>query len=340
MRRFLVVGAIALGLLVAACTPATGPAPGFSVPTIPSDSQSPPGSTGTTASESVGSVPQGPDTTAAGAEVPGYVSAQTRAETAAARAAEGQFGTEEFGLTMRDLTSRAEQVETLITSCMAEAGFEYVPVDFTTIRDAMVSDKSAPGLSASEYLSQYGHGISTQPEKPIVEIGLGEQNRRILEGLAEPDQVAYRRTLWGDNEDATLAFGLESEDFSRTGGCTRSSIEQVFQPEEVAATYFNPADALILLDPRAQEAIEAFSACMSEAGFAYGHPDDVDFDLQIRYDALVQGRGHSELSAAESEQLEALQDEERAVTAASDGCEARYLEPVLDQIEEEFFGRS
>lgn len=344
MRRLLAAGGIILGLLVTACTPATGPAPGFSVPSVPSStSPGTPGTEGTpttTASTDDGSAPEGTDTTVGGEEVPGYVSAQARAEAAAAQAAGGQFGTEEFGLTMRDLTTRAEEVESLISACMAEAGFEYIPVDFTTIRQAMVSDKSAPGLSGSEYLSQYGHGISTQEEKPIVEIGLGDQNRRILDGLSEPDQVAYRRTLWGDNDDATFAFGLESEDFSRTGGCTRTAIEQVFAPEEVAATYFNPADALILLDPRAQEAIQAFAACMSDAGFAYSHPDDVDFDLQIRYDTLVQGRDHDELSPAEAEQLQALQAEERAVTAASDSCELRHLEPALDRIEEEFFGRS
>jgi len=272
--------------------------------------------------------------------VSAYVPAQARAEAAAEAAVGGQYGTEEFGLTMRDLTTRAEEVEALVSECMAAAGFEYVAVDFTTIRQAMTSDKSAPGMSGSEYLAQFGHGISTQPDKPIVEIGLGEQNRRILEGLSEPDQVAYRRTLWGENDDATFAFGLESEDFSRTGGCTKSAIEQVFAPYEVSATYFNPADALILLDPRAQEAIDAFAACMSDAGFAYSHPDDVDFDLQLRYDTLVQGREHEELSASEMEQLQSLQDEERAVTAASDSCELSHLEPVLDRIEEEFFGRS
>jgi len=224
MRRFLTAGGIALGLLVTACTPATGPAPGFSIPSVPSSTS--PGTPGTEAAPTTttsgggGSAPESPDTTESGEDVPGYVSAQARAETAASQAAGGQFGTEEFGLTMRDLTTRAEEVESLISVCMAEAGFEYIPVDFTTIRQAMVSDKSAPGLSGSEYLSQYGHGISTQEEKPIVEIGLGDQNRRILDGLSDPDQVAYTRTLWGDNDDATFASVLESEAFSRTGGFT------------------------------------------------------------------------------------------------------------------------
>lgn len=321
MRVVAVLGALAL--LIAACGDSTGPAPGFSIPSVTGN-----GSIPETAGDGDGGGPSA------------YVPAEARAAAAADAAAGGQFGTEEFGLTMSDLTTRAERVEELIASCMTEGGFEYVPVDFTTIRKAMTSDKSAPGMSGSEYLREFGHGITTQPDKPIVEFGLGDQNRRILDGLSETDQVAYKRTLWGENTDATLAFGLESEDFSRTGGCTKEAISQVFEPHELAATYFNPADALILVDPRAQEALDAFAACMSDAGFAYRHPDDVDIDLQLRYDTLVGGREHDELTAGEADQLAALQDEERAVTAASDDCERRHLEPVLDRIEEEFFGRS
>lgn len=345
MRRR-VPAAAAMVLLVAGCAGETGPAPDFSLPSItsavsPTEARTSSGYSGTSAPEERTSPEVSGTLGTTQAEVSsGYMPAEARAAAAAEEAAGGQFGAEEFGLTMSELNERAEQVEALVASCMAEAGFEYVPVDFTTIRRAMTSDKSAPGLSGSEYLREYGHGITTQPDKPIVEVGLGDQNRRILEGLAETDQVAYRRTLWGQNTDATLAFGLESEDFSRTGGCTRSAIEQVFEPHELAATYFNPADALILLDGRAQEALDQFAGCMSDSGFAYRHPDDVDIDLQLKYDNLVQGRSHDALPADEAEELLALQDEERAVTSASDSCEARHLEPVLDRIEEEFFGRS
>lgn len=338
MRKRLGVASAVL-LVVTGCSNTTGPAPGFSLPSVTSTGSTQP-DTAPDSSEGGSSTGDGTGTTSTEGSTSAYVPAETRAAAAAEAALGQQFGTEEFGLTMSELTARAEEVESLISQCMAAEGFEYVPVDFTTIRNAMTSDKSAPGMSSSDYLREYGHGITTQEEKPIVEIGLGDQNRRILEGLSEVDRVAYRRTLWGENDDATFAFGLESEDFSRTGGCTREAIEQVFDPNELTATYFNPADALILLDPRAQEALDEFATCMSDAGFAYRHPDDVDIDLQLRYDTLVQGRDHDELTELEAEQLANLQDEERAVTAASDSCERSHLEPVLDRIEEEFFGRS
>lgn len=267
-----------------------------------------------------------------------YISAVDRASAAFAAAQGNTYGTEEFGLTMAELTRRIEEAEALIGRCMADAGFEYIPVDFSTIRRAMTSDKSAPGLSEAEYRAQYGHGITTQPDKPIVTIGLGEQNQRILDGLSEADRVAYERTLWGTDRTATFAFALESENFSRTGGCTRAAVEQLFTPEEMATTYFNPADAYVLQDPRAVAALEAWSQCMSEAGFVYGHPDDIDFDLQARYDSIMQGRDPEELTGADLEALQKLQDEERAAVAANHPCESTLLEPVLDVIEEELLG--
>ena len=51
---------------------------------------------------------------------------------------------------------------------------------------------------------QFGYGISTQFDKPAVDLGLGEQNTRILAGLASTDQVAYLRTLYGENDRSHL----------------------------------------------------------------------------------------------------------------------------------------
>lgn len=267
-----------------------------------------------------------------------YTSAVDRARNAFNDAQGRSFGTEEFGLSMSELTRRIDEVETYIGTCMAAAGFEYIPADFSTIRSAMTSDKSAPGLSGSEYRSQFGHGITTQPDKPIVAIGLGDQNRRILDSLSEPDRVAYQRTLWGADMSATFAFALESENFARTGGCTRAAVDEFFTTDETAATYFNPADAYVLQDPRAVEALAAWSACMADAGFVYRHPDDIDFDLQARYDSITRGRSIEELTRGELDSLHKLQDEERAVVAANHPCESSILEPVLDRIEDELLG--
>src|SRR5678815_5381352 len=54
-------------------------------------------------------------------------------------------GKEEYGMTMKELFTAIEHVETEISKCMSGAGFEYVAADYNTVRRGMTSDKSLPG---------------------------------------------------------------------------------------------------------------------------------------------------------------------------------------------------
>ncbi len=331
-----IVGVATLSIIAACSTTTTPPADTPNV--LAEEPTAPPAaaSTGESAPPDAG--------TEAGstAPAPAPVGAAEASRQAAEANAGKQFGGEEFGLTMEQLVERSEQVEALIGQCMADAGFEYFPVDFSTIRDAMTSDKSAPGLSGSEFVEQYGFGITTQFDKPIVELSLGEQNRRVLENLGEADRVAYLRTLFGEHADATYAYGLEAEDLSRTGGCTRQAVEQLFTADELSTSYFNPGDAIISQDPRALQAVEDWKACMIDGGIdTYSHPDDVEDDFQRRLDALTEaaGVGPEELAGADRAALQALQEEELRVAAVFVHCENTTLDPAMERVEAEYFGR-
>ncbi len=319
--RLLQTGAVALLITVVACggdvsssTPATG---------ATSSSPSVASSTAPVTTESQ------PETTTA---PPTTVPATT------AGSGSPEFGSEEFGLTMEQLVTRIEQVEALIGDCMREAGFEYVPVDFDTVRRAMIADKSAPGLSDDDYLAQYGYGISTQFDDPSITLGFGDQNRARFDNLSGADQVAYKRTLWGANPDVTFAVALEAEDFSQTGGCTRTAVEHTFTPEEMSATYFNPGDLVLEQDPRVVEAIAAWSECVRAAGFDYSHPDQIEEDIKERFDAITEGADPLTLSGSAQEALVQLQGEERAVAQVDFDCAETLLEPVVDQVEAEIYG--
>lgn len=258
-------------------------------------------------------------------------------------------GTEEFGLTEEELVEHIESVESLIADCMSEAGFEYVPVDYLTVRKAMTSDKSTPGLGDEDYAAAYGFGISTQFEvaeappqlagaNTVVQIGLGEQNVQIFKNLSEADQEAYNHTLFGENTDATFAYTIEAEDFSETGGCTRTAIEQVFSPDEMDASYYNPGDALIEQDPRVIGAIATWSDCMREAGFDYNNPEETEPDFEARLEAILDGADSESLSDDAQAALTELQGEERAVAVAQLQCEEEFIEPVVQQVETELYG--
>ncbi|MGQ0849741.1 MAG: hypothetical protein ACT4OP_11585 [Actinomycetota bacterium] len=253
-------------------------------------------------------------------------------------AAGPEFGSEEFGLSMEQLTANIDQVEQLVGECMRAAGFEYVPVDFVSVRRAMLADKSAPGLSDEEYRVQYGYGISTQFDKPSVELGLGEQNLATLQSLPEADQVAYLRTIYGENSNATFAVSLEAEDFSETGGCTRDAVEQVFNQEQLGASYVNPGDILIAQDPRVVAATEAWADCVGAEGYDYNNPDEIEDDFRERLGSIAQGQDPQTLTGGALDALTELQGEERAVSQVDFVCAEELLEPVIEEVEAEIYG--
>lgn len=258
-------------------------------------------------------------------------------------------GTEEFGMTKEELVKSVETVEANISTCMRESGFEYIAVDYKTARQGMIADKSLPGLSEAQFANQYGYGISTlytgldpQIGDAIIpaKIGLGAQNVQIFNNLTSADQVAYNRTLLGEYVDATFAVSLEREDFSRTGGCTHQAIEQVFDPQQLQVTYFNPLDGLIEQDPRMINALTAYAGCMHSAGFDYNNPNEPETDIKKRLDVVTQNTPLDSLPDAARTALTELQGEERAIATADYKCKVKLVEPVEDQILRELYSGS
>jgi hypothetical protein len=260
------------------------------------------------------------------------------------------LGTEEFGLSQRELVQAIAQVEELIAKCMREDGFQYVAADYNTVRAGMTADKKLPGLSEEEFIAKHGFGVSTmytgQPPQLTTgyspaKVGLGDRNIQIFKNLSPADQAAYNRALFGENTGATFAVALETENFAQCGGCTRKAIEQVFKPEQLKASYYNPQDALINNDPRMKAALRQYSADMKKAGFEYSHPDEVEPDIRARLAALTDG-GRIPVDKMSPEQrasLKKLQDYERAVAIKTFKLQDELLGPIEEKIQQELFSR-
>jgi hypothetical protein len=259
-------------------------------------------------------------------------------------------GGEEFGLTQKGLVQAVEKVESLIAKCMHKNGFEYVPSDYKTVRRGMVTEKSMPGMSEDEFVEQYGFGISTRYSgKPPqladgynpARVSLGKQNVEVFKKLSPADQVAYNRALLGNNLDATFAMSLEAENFSRCGGCTLEAIKQVFKPEELSVTYYNPNDALVNKDPRMKAALKTYSDKMRAAGFEYNHPDEVEGDVRKRLDAILDGETTpvEKLSPEKQAALKKLQEYERRAAKINLKLEEEVFDPVEEKIHKEMYAR-
>ncbi len=260
------------------------------------------------------------------------------------------MGTEEFGLTPKQLVESIDKVEALIAKCMREQGFEYVAVDYNTVRKGMDADKTMPGVSEKEFISKFGYGVSTtytgQPPQLAVgyspgKVGLGRKNVQLFRNLSPVDQVAYNRALFGENAGATFAVSLEIENFSFTGGCTRKGVEQVFKPEQMQATYYNPKDAYINNDPRMKAALRQYAAEMRKAGFEYNHPDEVEKDIRRRLAALTNGSTIpiEKMTPSQLAALKELQSYELRVAVKDFQLQDEIIDPVEEKIERELFAR-
>jgi len=260
-------------------------------------------------------------------------------------------GREEFGLTSRELVTKVDQVEALIAQCMRKQGFEYVAVDYETIRRGIEADKTLPGLDEEQFIARYGFGMSTlYTGKPPqlasgyspAKISLGKRNIRIFSSLSAADQVAYTRALLGEGNSATFAVALDAENFSRCGGCTREAIDQVFEPNQRSASFVNPKDLRISQDPRMKAALRKYASEIREKGFDYSHPDEVEMDVQARLDAITAG-GTIPLEALSPDAraaLEKLQDYERRVAVVNFELEEELIDVVEERIEKEMFART
>lgn len=268
---------------------------------------------------------------------------------AAAQAPKG-LGTEEFGMSPRELVQAIEKTEELIARCMREQGFQYVAADHNTVRAGMAADKRLPGLSEEEFVSRYGFGVSTfytglppqlSTDYSPARVGLGEHNVQVFRGLSPADQVAYNRALLGEDVTSTFAVALETEDLSRTGGCTRKAVAETFKPDQLKASHYNPQDSLINKDQRMKAALGFWQREMKKAGFDYGHPDEIEPDLRNRLGTLTEGGKLlvAKMSPDQKAALRKLQDFERVVAAKSFKMQEEVLTPVEERIQEELFSR-
>jgi hypothetical protein len=248
-------------------------------------------------------------------------------------------GIKEFGLTEEQFAEHVEKSQALIAECMTAAGFEYIPVDVKTIEAAQKRMRTDPGYTRRSYKEKWGLGVTTRFDSPVRDTGLGP-NLDIYNRLPESDRAAYSRTLWGDDPRADFVFALDEEDFSRTGGCTRQAVEQVFTPAQLRGAYVNPKDELVDADPRIVEARENWSKCMEERGYEYEEDqDEIIEEYQERLDKLLDGDDPASLTGPSAEALRKLQEQEIAVSLADLECQIKHTDDIYREVEIEVFGQ-
>jgi hypothetical protein len=216
---------------------------------------------------------------------------------------------------------------------MKAQGFDYVPVDPVAQRTGLTGQS---GFNEDEFEKAYGYGITTLYEQRLNPPA--DPNAAIRNALSPADQTAYTRALSGEFADATFAIAVDTGDYSRLGGCTKTATETVFGGAEVLQDLVAKLDELdqrVVSDPRMQKAVANWSACMHEAGYDLAEPEQVDVALQKRLDAIV-GPSNDPKTDYDKAALVALQRDEVAMVTADKDCEKKHLQKIEDAVRSEY----
>jgi hypothetical protein len=248
---------------------------------------------------------------------------------------EEQVGLDEAGIRLRQAN-----VENLVRDCMKAQGFDYVPVDPNAAQAALVG---VQGMSKEDFEKQYGYGITTLYEQRRKQAVAGA-NKAIRDSLSEADRKAYDHALYGDDPAATFAEAVDSGDYSRLGGCTKTATDQIFGGADVLQSLSSKLDELdqkMRADARMVKAVRDWSECMKAAGYdGLSEQEQVDTVLKKKLDGIVGAPGDAEAAAAAPDYdhaaLTALQRDEVAMVNADVKCEHEHVEGVEDKVSEEY----
>ena len=174
-------------------------------------------------------------------------------------------------------TAMQKEQEELIATCMADEGFDYVPVDYSQY-SGMTSDDGEE-YGTEKWVAENGYGMSQSPEQLAEQQEQNEAyvdpNQDYVMTLSESEQGAYWEVLYGVQpteedmgEDGSYEYNWE------TSGCQGFASHEINgdQPsqDDHAALY----DAMSAMYEEAQSspalvALDAkWATCMADAGYA------------------------------------------------------------------------
>jgi hypothetical protein len=247
---------------------------------------------------------------------------------------------DQIGFSQAGIVERQSRAEGVIRDCMKAQGFDYIPVDPVAERAALTGKAR---MSDEEFTKQFGYGISTLFGRGTEQ---SDPNERIRKSLSTADRAAYDRSLYGDTPGATFAEAVDTGQFDQLGGCTKQATENVFGGTVVLASLQKKLDALderVLEDQRMVKAIEKWTSCMAQEGYRYTDPEEIDGDLQKRFEAIVgvgvrpgatvppdPGTSYDRAALAD------LQREEVKIGTADLKCEKQEITPVENKVRPQY----
>ena len=263
-----------------------------------------------------------------------------------------------------DVTRQLTRMEEAIAACMAEQGFSYTPIDYSTVGvDFLGSDLGVePGTL--EFAQRYGYGLTTDPWGASEVAGeVVDPNAEYVAAMSEAEREAYLAALYGErfadlsapqtpDDDAIADYSWED------AGCTGSAQEQLLTGNETDGDEFLGLQqamaemmASAAADPRLDRANADWAACMAESGYpGLSAIGGAEAAISAEVDAVrasanlgtagrpgPPGLADPSTEAAVAEQLEQIAPQEISTAVADLTCQAEVgYDALRSQVDAEY----
>ena len=173
-----------------------------------------------------------------------------------------------------DYDDMNKEQEELVAACMADEGFEYIPVDqsqYTSFSDDDVD------RDTEEWVAEHGYGMQQSPEE-IEEMNeqateYVDPNQDYVMALSESEQTAYYEVLYGVQDMEPNADG-EYEYNWETAGCQGAAQHEINGDDLTQSDKYKPLMEEInsiwekqQKDPAIVKVEGQWAACMADAGY-------------------------------------------------------------------------
>ena len=226
------------------------------------------------------------------------------------------------------MIKQQQEAEELVAACMADEGFEYVPVDQS--QNMWVGDDMEE-RNTEEWVAANGWGMVQTEDEMAEQQAQAEEyvdpNQPYVESLSPSEQEAYWATLYGTppseeemNEDGSYEYSWE------TAGCQGAAQHEVqgdsFWEDERYSGLVEDMNALWEDLPKQPEIVELnqkWSECMADAEYpGFELRWDAQTALSEEMNAFWEGQENPE--GPSPEQLEELKEKEIEMALADFRC--------------------
>jgi hypothetical protein len=249
-----------------------------------------------------------------------------------------------------DFAQQQKEAEELTAACMAEEGFEYIPVDYSSQYEDMPEPEDIEDTNTEEWVTENGYGINQTSEQMEEQseqaVEYVDPNQDYVASLSEGEQAAYYEVLYGPGPDESELDEDGSYEYNwEEAGCQgeaqhETSASSVWEDEahKPVVDAMNGMYEDIQNDPTVKSLDAEWATCMADAGFA-------EFSKkQDAIDAVIEesnGLWEGTETGPTDEETKAARDHEIEIALADFTCseEVDYTDKQLEaqfKVEEQF----